>query len=59
MYLYCVFYKKEIIGRFRRKEKAIEYLVDCWHNGMNHVFMKTMTKEEYEKYCKKMIDNII
>ena len=53
MKLYCIFYKEDIIGRFRRKEKAIEYLMDCWLNGMDNASMKIMTKEEYINYCKK------
>lgn len=60
--LCCVFYKNELIGRFHKKEKAIQYLMDrCWFDDddMNNVSIKTMTKEEYYEYCRKMLDNTI
>lgn len=55
--LYCVFRDKEIIGRFKSKDKAISYLLDCWFDGVEKVTMHPMTKEEYQKYMKKMLDN--
>ena len=54
--LYCVFNNKNIIGRFKREDKAIKYMMDCQFNGMNKVKIKSMTKEEYLTYMKKMLD---
>ena len=54
--LYCIFLEKEIIGRFLRKEAAINYLIDCWMDGKN-VIMRLMTKEEYQNYMKNLLTN--
>jgi len=60
MLLYCVFYKKEIIGRFRRKEKAINYFMDCKLNGeITNITIKEMSKKEYENYCKKFLEELL
>lgn len=53
--LYCVFYNKEIIGRFLNKDKAISYLIDLWFEGISNATIKTMTKKEYENYVKILI----
>ena len=55
--LYCVFFEKEIIGRFHRKGDAINYLFDCWMNGRKNVTMRVMTKEEYKNYMKNLLTN--
>lgn len=55
--LYCVFQGKEIIGRFKSKDRAINYLLDCWFDGIEKVTMRPMTKEKYQEYMKKMLDN--
>lgn len=55
--LYCVFRDKEIIGRFKSRDRAVSYLLDCWSDGIEKVTMRPMTKEEYQKYMKKMLDN--
>ena len=55
--LYCIFFGNEIIGRFRRKEKAINYLIDCWMDGKEKVTMRSMTKEEYQNYMKNLLTN--
>lgn len=56
--LYCIINSYgEIIGRFKTYEKAIDYLFDCWIYGMGNVKIKKMTKEEYLKYTKFLIDN--
>lgn len=61
--LYCVFYKDELIGRFKTREKAIEYFEDMWINGIGlskpSLTLKTMTKEEYENYCKDFLKKIL
>ena len=61
--LYCVFYKDELIGRFKTQEKAIEYFEDIWINGIgfskSSLILKTMTKEEYENYCKDFLKKIL
>lgn len=60
MLLYCVFYKKEIIGRFLRKEKAINYFLDLKLNGeITDITIKVMSKEEYEDYCKKFLEELL
>jgi len=57
MKLYCVLYKENIIGRFRTKEKAIDFLCDCWFDGWSDGYkIKTFTEEEYLDYTKKLID---
>lgn len=53
--LYCVFYNKEIIGRFLNKDRAFNYVIDLWHKGILNVTIKTMTKKEYENYVKILI----
>lgn len=55
--LYYVFSGKEIIGRFKSRDKAVSYLLDCWFDGMEKVKIHPMTEEEYQKYMKKMLDN--
>ena len=52
--LYCVFSGEEIIGRFKRKEKAIDCMFDFLFEGMK-VIMKPMTKNEYREYMEKQI----
>ena len=46
--LYCVFSGKEIIGRFKSRDKAVNYLLDCWFDGMEKVKMhrKGDTKQQ-------------
>ena len=53
--LYCVFYNKEIIGRFLNKDRAFNYVTDLQHKGMLNIIIKAMTKEEYENYTKILI----
>lgn len=53
--LYCIFYNKEIIGRFLNKDKAISYLIDLWFEGISNATIKAMTKKEYENYVKILI----
>ncbi len=56
--LYCVFNSHgDIIGRFKTYERAIDYFLDCWFDGMDKVKIKKMTKEEYLTYMKNLIDN--
>lgn len=55
--LYCVFFEKEIIGRFLRKGDAINYFFGCWMNGRKNVTMRSMTKEEYQNYMKNLLTN--
>lgn len=54
--LYCVFNGKEIIGRFKNRDKAVSYLLDCWFDGIEKVKMRPMIEEEYQKYMKEMLD---
>lgn len=56
MKLYCVFRTEEIIGRFRTKEKAMNYAMDCWFDGYENIKVKTLTETEYLNYTKKLID---
>ncbi len=56
--LYCVFRGKEIIGRFKSKDRAGNYLLDCHSNGIEKITMHPMTIEEYKEYMKKMLDEI-
>ena len=62
MKLFCVFQKDYLIGRFRSKKEAINYLIDCWFDGMENVYIRVMTPEEYEKWVqeekKKWLDKI-
>lgn len=59
MKLYCVFQAEEIIGRFRTKEKAIDYAIDCWFDGRENIKVKTLTETEYLNYTRKFIDSLI
>ena len=54
--LYCVINKPwgDIIGRFKTYSKAIQYLKECFSNGVD-VELKAMTKEEYLKYTEKLL----
>ena len=54
--LYCVFRNKEIIGRFKTKNHAVEYFTDRVFAGDTNLKIKKMTKEEYLSYTKKLID---
>lgn len=54
--LYCVFNSEgDIVGRFKKKEKAINYLIDRWFDGHENEKVKEMTKEEYLKYTEQLI----
>ena len=55
MNLYCVFQKDDLIGCFLNKKKAINYMIDCWFDGMEnvHIRIMTMTLKEYEEWIKK------
>ena len=56
--LYLVVTKSgKIRGRFKSKDKAVDYLMDCWFDGINSVKLKTVTEEEYEAMAKKEIKN--
>lgn len=56
--LYCVINSYgDIIGRFKRYEKASEYFLECSSNGIDNVKMKEMTEKEYEEYMKKLLKN--
>ena len=57
MMLYCVFCKNEIIGRFHKRDTAIEYLIQCWVDGYNYLKLKEMTSEEYVSYMEFLIKN--
>lgn len=56
--LYCVLRNKEIIGRFKNKNHAIEYFTDRVFAGDTNLRIKRMTKEEYLSYSKKLIEEI-
>lgn len=53
--LYCVFYNKEIIGRFLDRDRAINYLINLQHERILNATIKAMTKKEYESYVKILI----
>jgi len=55
MTLYCVFKNEEIIGRFIKERSAINYMIDCYSNGIKELTMKVMTGEEYKKYMEKYL----
>ena len=58
MNLYCVFQNDEyIVGRFLKKKDAINYMIDCWFDGMENLKVETMTGEEYIKYMEKWFKN--
>lgn len=52
--LYCIFSGEKIIGRFKRKEKAINCMLDFWFDGME-VTMRSMSKQEYREYMEEQI----
>ena len=52
--LYCVFSGKEIVGRFKRKEKAIDCMLSFLFEGIK-VTMRPMTKKEYREYMEEQI----
>lgn len=55
--LYLVLYHDRIIGRFKdNKEKAINYMIDCWFDGLDDVTLKTATKEEYLEMKKEYLE---
>ena len=54
--LYCVFSGEYIIGRFKSKERATRYWVNCClNNYYANVTMKIMTIEEYKTYMERQI----
>ena len=58
MNLYCVFQgDKYIVGRFHKKKDAINYMIDCWFDGMENLKVKTMTGEEYTEYMEEWLKN--
>lgn len=52
--LYCVFSGEEIVGRFKRKEKAIDCMLGFLFEGIKAT-MKPMTKQEYREYMEEQI----
>lgn len=55
--LYLVMYRNNIIGRFKdNKEKAINYMIDCWFDGLENVTLKAVTKEEYLEMKKEYLE---
>ena len=52
--LYCVFLEKELMGRFKNKDRANAYVIDCLSDGIP-VEMKEMTFEEYQKYVAELL----
>ena len=54
MKLFCVFQKDNLIGCFLDKKKAINHMIDCWFDGMENVYIQTMTMtlKEYEEWIK-------
>ncbi len=58
--LYCVINTSgDIIGRFTNKERAVDYMIDCYFDGYDEkISIKAMTAEEYLIYTKKLIDKI-
>ena len=57
--LYCVLSGKEIIGRFKSKERATHYWASCClNNYYSNVTMKTMTIEEYKTYTENLLKEL-
>ena len=56
--LYCVIVKPwgDIYGRFKTYSKAFQYFMECFSDGLD-VELKVMTKEEYLKYARNLINN--
>lgn len=51
--IYLVYHKNRIIGRFKSHEKALDYLLDCYFDGLENLSIKNLTLEEYENLKKK------
>jgi len=56
--LYCVLDSYgDIIGRFKSYEQAIDYVNYLSNSNIKDVTIKKMTKTEYLKYMRELIDN--
>ena len=53
--VWIVVKKDWIYGRFNTKEKATNYLIDLWFDGIEGVKVKEVPIDEYNKMCYNLI----
>lgn len=58
MFLYCIFYKKEMIAMFHSEKSAIDQMILYWLDGLKHLTIEKMSVEEYKNYYKKFLKSI-
>lgn len=58
MFLYCIFYKEEMIAMFHSEKKAINQMTVYQLDGLRDLTIKKFSAEEYKNYYKKILKNI-
>lgn len=49
--IWIVYKKEHIYGEYHTKEKAVDYMMDLWFDGVEGVKIKKITIDEYKKMC--------
>ena len=53
--LWVVYKRDRMIGCFHSKEKATNYMMDLWFDGVENVRIKKVSLDEYKKMCYNQI----